>query len=212
MERDFFLHIQSVKALWVFHTTSLVTPPVDIFCWILTFVVDDLVLVLYAKQPILSCMFKSLFKTMLLKMCSFVVWIVRVMWCYTFLCVNSLFGFVQDSIFSAVTSLYIVSRILQVVGGRSLINFIAGVILYPYLASSKEDASQVNNCDGTSGSDSFSRYMSKLEAVVYVEFDSEGTENINGDNSLGCLVGYKSCDSPSVSCNDYKICTKRSVD
>ncbi|XP_030448909.1 protein TRANSPARENT TESTA 9-like isoform X1 [Syzygium oleosum] len=115
----------------------------------------------------------------------------------------------SDSIFSAVTSLYIVSRILQVVGGRSLINFIAGVILYPYLASSKEDASQVNNCDGTSGSDSFSRYMSKLEAVVYAEFDSEGTENINGDNSLGCLVGYKSCDSPSVSCNDYKICTKR---
>ncbi|KAF8044246.1 hypothetical protein BT93_A2283 [Corymbia citriodora subsp. variegata] len=111
----------------------------------------------------------------------------------------------SDSSFSAVMSLYIVSRLLQVVGGRSLINFIAGVILFPYLASSKEDATQGNNCNGTSGSDSFSRYISKLEAVVYADFDSERTENINGENSLGCLVGYKSRDSPI----DYKICTER---
>lgn len=107
----------------------------------------------------------------------------------------------SDSSFSAVTSLYIVSRLLQVVGGRSLINFVAGVILYPYLASSKEDAAQGNNCNGTSGSDSFSRYISKLEAVVYADFDSEGTKNINGENSLGCLVGCESCDSPSAKRN-----------
>ncbi|XLU74139.1 protein TRANSPARENT TESTA 9 isoform X1 [Arachis hypogaea] len=55
----------------------------------------------------------------------------------------------RGSDLSAITSLYILSRLLQVVGGRSMINNVAGVILYHVLNLNARTLSEGNASDSS---------------------------------------------------------------
>lgn len=79
--------------------------------------------------------------------------------CYTWIYIHDLFprdaliqticSFTQGSDLSAITSLYILSRLLQVVGGRSMINNVAGVILYHVLNLNARTLSEGNASDSS---------------------------------------------------------------
>ncbi|PON70083.1 hypothetical protein PanWU01x14_082580 [Parasponia andersonii] len=79
---------------------------------------------------------------------------------------------------SAVTSLYLVSRLLQVIGGKGMINSVAAVILYPYIKSSVQDAvkdsTAVNNF-----ANSFPEHLNVLENTLHLAPKYEEEESIS---------------------------------
>ncbi|KAJ1385795.1 CLEC16A/TT9, N-terminal [Sesbania bispinosa] len=84
---------------------------------------------------------------------------------------------------SAITSLYIVSRLLQVVGGRNIINNVAGVILYQFLKINVRVLSEGNASDGHDVKP-FLKCLNEVERIICYAPESNGAENING-NYLG---------------------------
>ncbi|KAI4300574.1 hypothetical protein L6164_033936 [Bauhinia variegata] len=104
---------------------------------------------------------------------------------------------------SAITSLYFLSRLLQVVGGRCMINNVAGVIIYAYLALSVRYPSEGNASHGHDDAGLFSIYMNEVERVIGCASESKGTDKINGNYFFTHLEDIMSSSSGD-------ICFKRS--
>ena len=96
------------------------------------------------------------------------------------------------------TSLYVVSRLLQVVDGKNMVNFVASAILYTYTLSSMREATS----NVTSQITSLSNHLHEMEEGVYPEDDS--AENCKMNQILGHLSEYISTKPPFVSfpCDD----------
>ena len=80
---------------------------------------------------------------------------------------------------SAVTSLYIVSRLLQVVGGKHLINAVAGLLLYHYITLSKRDVTNGDVADSTGNESALLRSLNDINIKVCSGPEAEGAEDIN---------------------------------
>ncbi|TYI10712.1 hypothetical protein ES332_A09G160800v1 [Gossypium tomentosum] len=81
---------------------------------------------------------------------------------------------------SAVTSLYIVSRLLQVVGGKHLINGVAGLLLYHYMALCQRDAIATNGDIAGSIGDASPLLHSLNDINIKVsDHEAEGEKEIN---------------------------------
>lgn len=80
---------------------------------------------------------------------------------------------------SAVTSLYLVSHLLQVIGGKGIINPVAGVILYPYMTSNIRDAIKGNKTEDKNLSNSFFELLNAMEETVdsHPEFEEENVSS-----------------------------------
>ncbi|CAJ2672799.1 unnamed protein product [Trifolium pratense] len=91
----------------------------------------------------------------------------------------------DESGLSAVTSLYIVSRLLQVVGGRSMINNVACVIFfYHFLNLNVRIRSDGNATDGHDDIKPFVKRFSEIESTICYAPELNGAESITG-NYLG---------------------------
>ncbi|XP_048236219.1 protein TRANSPARENT TESTA 9 isoform X2 [Ricinus communis] len=101
---------------------------------------------------------------------------------------------------SAITSLYILCRLLQIVGGKKIINCVAEIILYPFMLSMR-DASELST------DNSFSNHWNDVEKLVGSGSEFEGAENINGD--LLCKLMSSSSHSVNYIVDD-NVCQKRS--
>ncbi|XP_057960097.1 protein TRANSPARENT TESTA 9-like isoform X3 [Malania oleifera] len=77
---------------------------------------------------------------------------------------------------SSITSLYIVSRFLQVVDGKNMVNFVASVILDPYFM---KDATEEDASDDICLPNSFSTNLDEKKEAGCSWLESEGAENIN---------------------------------
>ncbi|XP_059462464.1 protein TRANSPARENT TESTA 9-like isoform X2 [Corylus avellana] len=116
---------------------------------------------------------------------------------------------IDGSNISAVTSLYIVSRLLQVVGGKSIINAVAGVILYPYMTSSVGDATERNSVVGSWNAKSFLDHLNHLEKMVCSGPESEGVENIESSCLFGHLAEHISSNSQFIGGPLNDVCSER---
>lgn len=116
----------------------------------------------------------------------------------------------QGSDLSAITCLYIISRLLQVVGGKRIVNSLAGIILYPATTSSMRDSTSGDSGNGSCQDKSFVAHLNKLE-MQYSRLDSEGVENIERNHLFGHLLDYISSDSHFVSSPWDDKLGKRSV-
>ncbi|KAB1203036.1 Protein CLEC16A [Morella rubra] len=108
---------------------------------------------------------------------------------------------------SAVTSLYIISRLLQVVGGKTTINTVAGLILYPYMTSSVGEATE-----GTTVDMNASYFFDLLKGVVEgvcSGLESEGSENVESIDLFGHLEESISANSQFISSSWLDVCTER---
>ncbi|XP_024459613.1 protein TRANSPARENT TESTA 9 isoform X3 [Populus trichocarpa] len=74
---------------------------------------------------------------------------------------------------SPITSLYIVSCLIQVIGGKSIVNYVAGVLLYPYMSLSVREAREA-----CLSSAFFSNFNDMEKSSCSTE--SEGAESVNG--------------------------------
>ncbi|KAG5243911.1 hypothetical protein OIU77_030977 [Salix suchowensis] len=74
---------------------------------------------------------------------------------------------------SPITSLYIVSCLIQVIGGKSIVNYVAGVLLYPYMSSSVRDA-----WEACLSSAVFNHFNDMEKSPCSTK--SEGAESVNG--------------------------------
>ncbi|XP_021672594.2 protein TRANSPARENT TESTA 9 isoform X2 [Hevea brasiliensis] len=100
---------------------------------------------------------------------------------------------------SAITSLYIVSRLLQVVGGKTIVNAVAEIVLYPFMSSLRyASEGDANNL--------FFNHLNNVEKLGCSDSESEGGEIINGH-----LIGKPvSSHSPSINCSvDDSLCRER---
>ncbi|KAL9428200.1 hypothetical protein AB3S75_030229 [Citrus x aurantiifolia] len=82
---------------------------------------------------------------------------------------------------SAVTSLYIVSYLLVVVGGKNIINAVSGVILYPYMTPRRDAAKE----EITNSSSDTHFFLNLLRDMEIVGSESQKDENINGNHICG---------------------------
>lgn len=100
---------------------------------------------------------------------------------------------------SAVTSLFVVTRLLQVVQGENMVNFVATAILYAEMFSSMKHTIEGVTDDGTTHVNSI---FNPLHEMVCLE--PEGAENFKTNYLLGHLSEYLPCDShfASFPCND----------
>ncbi|XP_030925625.1 protein TRANSPARENT TESTA 9-like isoform X1 [Quercus lobata] len=110
---------------------------------------------------------------------------------------------------SSVTSLYIVSRLLQVVDGKSMVNAVAGIILYPYMTLSVGDAMKGDTVDGVCNASSFLDHLNDMEKRVRSGPESEGAENIKSNNLFGHLAEYLSSNSQLISGLQNDDCVER---
>lgn len=110
---------------------------------------------------------------------------------------------------SAVTSLYIVSRLLQVVGGKSMINAVAGVILYPFMTSTVGDATEGNTVVGSCNAKSFLDHLNHMEKMVCSGPESEGAETIESSYLFGHLAEHISSNSQFIGAPLNDVCTER---
>ncbi|KAL4606009.1 hypothetical protein ACB092_09G071100 [Castanea dentata] len=110
---------------------------------------------------------------------------------------------------SPLTSLYIVSRLLQVVDGKSMVDAVAGVILYPYMTSSVGDAMEGDTVDGVCNASSFLDHLNDMEKRVCSGLESEGAENIKSNNLFGHLAEYLSSNSQLTSDLRNNDCVER---
>ncbi|CAK8571334.1 unnamed protein product [Lathyrus sativus] len=90
----------------------------------------------------------------------------------------------DESGLSAVTSLYIVSRLLQIVGGRSIVNNVACVILYHFLNLNATVQSEGNAIDDHDNVKPFAKCLSEIERTICYVPELNGAESITG-NHLG---------------------------
>lgn len=114
----------------------------------------------------------------------------------------------QGSGLSAITSLYMVSCLLQVVGGRSMINNVAGVILYNFMKLNVRVLNEGNAYDGHNDKH-FLKCLSEVEGIVRYAPESNGAERINGDNLGAQLEDLMSC--MNITDSNGTICSERLV-
>ncbi|XP_075638324.1 protein TRANSPARENT TESTA 9-like isoform X2 [Castanea sativa] len=110
---------------------------------------------------------------------------------------------------SPLTSLYIVSRLLQVLDGKSMVDAVAGVILYPYMTLSVGDAMEGDTVDGVCNASSFLDHLNDMEKRVCSGLESEGAENIKSNNLFGHLAEYLSSNSQLISGLRNDDCVER---
>ncbi|KAL3034280.1 hypothetical protein AAZX31_02G184700 [Glycine max] len=109
---------------------------------------------------------------------------------------------------SAITSLYIISCLLQVVGGRSMINNVAGVILYHILNLNVRIPSEGNASDVHDDVKTFSKCLNEVERVICYDPESNGSESINVTYLGAHWEGFMS--SFNINSSNSEICSKRS--
>ncbi|XP_057741494.1 protein TRANSPARENT TESTA 9-like isoform X2 [Arachis stenosperma] len=108
---------------------------------------------------------------------------------------------------SAITSLYILSRLLQVVGGRSMINNVAGVILYHFLNLNARTLSEGNASDSSNEVKPFSKCLNEVAKIISYAPESKGDGNINGNYLDSLLEDFRT--RVNISCLNGDICPKR---
>ncbi|XP_027367126.1 protein TRANSPARENT TESTA 9-like isoform X2 [Abrus precatorius] len=109
---------------------------------------------------------------------------------------------------SAITSLYIISRLLQVVGGRSIINNVAGVILYYFLNINVRVLSEGNDAsDVHDDVKPFSNCLYEVERIICNASESNGSESINRTYLSGGWECFMS--SFNINSSNGEICSKR---
>ncbi|XVE75878.1 hypothetical protein DITRI_Ditri12bG0127100 [Diplodiscus trichospermus] len=96
---------------------------------------------------------------------------------------------------SAVTSLYIVSRLLQVVGGKHLTNAVAGLLLYHYITLSQKDATNGDTSGSTGNVNAFLRLLNDTNIKVHCGPEAEGAEDVNINYVLEHLNEHASSNS-----------------
>ncbi|XP_059668663.1 protein TRANSPARENT TESTA 9-like isoform X3 [Cornus florida] len=107
----------------------------------------------------------------------------------------------SETCLSPITSLYIVSRLLQVIGGKHMVNFVASAVLYPYISSSMRDATEGSKTDCINQANSFANNLHEMDKMLSSE--SESAENFRRNNLLGHLSNYMPSKSHLVSfCSD----------
>lgn len=115
----------------------------------------------------------------------------------------------QDIDLSAITSLYILSLLLQVVGGRCIINNVAGTILYPFLTLNvrhlNEDKTSHERCDVYP----FSKHVSEIKRVMCCASECKGAEDIDRNYDDAHIADFMS--NFNVSSSNGDIYLKRSV-
>ncbi|TXG58156.1 hypothetical protein EZV62_015985 [Acer yangbiense] len=115
---------------------------------------------------------------------------------------------------SVVTSMYIVSHLLQVVGGKNIINSVAAVLLFPYKTSNLRDSSEGKATSGISHEQSFFNLLNDMEIMEVLEnsaSETAGEVNINGNHISGHLAEYTSSNSHFNSFpGDNDVCIERS--
>ncbi|XP_052731154.1 protein TRANSPARENT TESTA 9-like isoform X3 [Vigna angularis] len=109
---------------------------------------------------------------------------------------------------SAITSLYIISRLLQVVGGRSTINNVAFVLLYHILNFNVKSLSEGNTSDFHYDIVTFSKCLNEVENVISSASESNGSQSINGTYLGAHWEGFMS--SINIYNPNGEICSQRS--
>ncbi|KAK7345250.1 hypothetical protein VNO77_15844 [Canavalia gladiata] len=109
---------------------------------------------------------------------------------------------------SAITSLYIISRLLQVVGGRSMINNVAGVILYHFLNLNVRVLSEGNASDVQDDVKPFTKCLNEVKRIICAAPESNGSVSVN-ETYLGAhwesfLPGF------NINSPNGEICSNRS--
>lgn len=94
---------------------------------------------------------------------------------------------VQGSKLSTVTSLFLVSRLLQVIGGKDMINYVAVTILYPYMTSSVRKALRGYTAVEISYSNAFLKHLNEMEKMVCSGPECEGEEDISCLSDNVCM-------------------------
>ncbi|MBA0740109.1 hypothetical protein Gogos_013331 [Gossypium gossypioides] len=114
---------------------------------------------------------------------------------------------------SAITSLYVVSRLLQVVGGKHLINGVAGLLLYHYMALCQRDAIATNGDTAGSTGDASPLLHSLNDINIKVSgHEAEGEKEININYLLQHLNVQTSSNSHfDGSPRDDNVCIERLV-
>ncbi|KAK0584010.1 hypothetical protein LWI29_006418 [Acer saccharum] len=115
---------------------------------------------------------------------------------------------------SVVTSMYIVSHLLQVVGGKNIINSVAAVLLFPYKTSNLRDSIEGKATSGISHEQSFFNLLNDMEIMEVLEnsaSETAGEVNSNGNHISGHLAEYTSSNSHFNSFpGDNDVCIERS--
>ncbi|KAK4776642.1 hypothetical protein SAY86_005330 [Trapa natans] len=110
---------------------------------------------------------------------------------------------------SIVTSLYIVSRLIQIISGKSLINLVTTVMLYPYIELDMKNFTRANGADESGNADSFASYVSQLGGFVFTNPEVLGSETMSGSKYIEILMSCTSLDDGSMSIVEDDQCTKR---
>ncbi|XP_054802114.1 protein TRANSPARENT TESTA 9-like isoform X2 [Prosopis cineraria] len=110
----------------------------------------------------------------------------------------------NDSNLSAITSLYILSLLLQVVGGKCIINNVAGVILYPFLTLNVRHLNEGNASHEPSDVYPFSKHVNEVKRVICCAPECKGAES-NDRNYDAHIVDFMSSFNVSSSTGDIYL-------
>nr|DAD48411.1 TPA_asm: hypothetical protein HUJ06_018348 [Nelumbo nucifera] len=99
---------------------------------------------------------------------------------------------------SAITALYVVCRLLQVVDSKELVNSVAFIILFPHLVLSRRGPIERERTGDTSPS-SFDDYLSEMEKLSSSSSESEAAEDNNKNPLFRHLSQYFSSSFQCVS-------------
>ncbi|KAF8403357.1 hypothetical protein HHK36_011459 [Tetracentron sinense] len=101
---------------------------------------------------------------------------------------------------SAITSLYIVSRLLQVVDDKELVNSVAVAIIYSSMLWSVQGSTVRDTTGDHSQANFVVDYFKKMEEMSHDAPESEGAENIKRNYMFGPFSEYISSSSHFTSC------------
>ncbi|XP_028784892.1 protein TRANSPARENT TESTA 9 isoform X2 [Neltuma alba] len=98
----------------------------------------------------------------------------------------------NESELSAITSLYVLSLLLQVVGGRWIINNVAGVILYPLLTLNVRHLNEGNASHEHNGVYPFSKHVNEVKRVMCSAPECKGVEGNDGNYDDAHMADFMS--------------------
>ncbi|KAI9122362.1 hypothetical protein K1719_007051 [Acacia pycnantha] len=111
----------------------------------------------------------------------------------------------NDSDLSAITSLYILSLLLQVVGGRCIINNVAGVILYPFLTLNVNHLNEGNvsheHCDVYP----FYKHVNEVKRFMCCASECKGAEGNDRNHDDAHIADFMSSFNVSSSTGDIYL-------
>ncbi|XP_038719576.1 protein TRANSPARENT TESTA 9-like isoform X2 [Tripterygium wilfordii] len=108
----------------------------------------------------------------------------------------------NGSSLSSITSFYILNRLLQVIDCKSLINSVAGAILYPYMKLSLGDATEGEKADSTTNVSNFlPNCLNDIKELVSNGSEFAETEKIDADHLFGRIDEYLSSNSHFKNCH-----------